>query len=95
MPYEMTSDLPESVRENLPKHAQEMYRSTFNGAWEEYQHDEERAHILPDGSLAASAAHIFLDPSRNVPSVGAGGAIAAVHDTLILNNEKALCGSGQ
>jgi len=44
MPYEMTSDLPESVRENLPKHAQEMYRSTFNGAWEEYQHDEERAH---------------------------------------------------
>jgi len=44
MPYELTSDLPESVRENLPKHAQEIYRSAFNGAWEEYQHDEERAH---------------------------------------------------
>ena len=44
MPYENTKDLPDSVRDNLPAHAQEIYRAAFNSAWEEYHHDEERAH---------------------------------------------------
>ncbi len=44
MPYKSLSNLPDSVRENLPKHAQEIYRSAFNSAWEQYNHDEERAH---------------------------------------------------
>ncbi len=44
MPYKNLSDLPESVREHLPKHAQEIYRAAYNSAWEEYDHDEERAH---------------------------------------------------
>ncbi len=44
MPYENTKDLPDSVRNNLPAHAQEIYRAAFNSAWEEYHHDEERAH---------------------------------------------------
>jgi len=32
------------VRDNLPKHAQEIYQAAFNNAWDEYGHDEERAH---------------------------------------------------
>ena len=44
MPYPSIQDLPENVRENLPKHAQEIYQAAFNNAWQEYQHDEERSH---------------------------------------------------
>jgi cation transport regulator len=42
MPYRTTADLPESVRDHLPKHAQEIFRAAFNSASDEY-HDEERA----------------------------------------------------
>ena len=44
MPYAKLSDLPESVRDHLPKHAQEIYQAAFNNAFEEYNHEEERAH---------------------------------------------------
>ena len=44
MPYEKLSELPDSVQEHLPKHAQEIYRAAFNSAWEQYDHEEERAH---------------------------------------------------
>lgn len=44
MPYEKLSDLPDGVREHLPKHAQEIYRAAFNSAWEQYDHVEETAH---------------------------------------------------
>ena len=46
MPYDSIRDLPDSVRDNLPKHAQEIYKSAFNNAWEEYNHDEQRAHSV-------------------------------------------------
>ncbi|MBP8001059.1 MAG: ChaB family protein [Chloroflexi bacterium] len=42
MPYTRLSDLPESVKNNLPKHAQEIYRAAFNSAWDEYADPEER-----------------------------------------------------
>lgn len=42
MPYEKLSDLPEQVRDNLPKHAQEIYQSAFNSAWEQYDDPSER-----------------------------------------------------
>jgi cation transport regulator len=44
MPYDSISDLPDSVKDNLPKHAQEIYQAAYNSAWEQYDHDEERAH---------------------------------------------------
>jgi cation transport regulator len=44
MPYSTTQDLPERVREHLPEHAQDIYRAAFNSAWDEYNHDEARAH---------------------------------------------------
>lgn len=42
MPYARKSDLPESVRDSLPEHAQEIYREAFNSAWEEYDEADER-----------------------------------------------------
>lgn len=44
MPYERITSLPDSVKDNLPKHAQEIYKEAFNSAWDQYDHDEERAH---------------------------------------------------
>jgi cation transport regulator len=44
MPYDKISELPDSVKGNLPKHAQEIYKEAFNSAWKEYDHDEDRAH---------------------------------------------------
>jgi cation transport regulator len=32
------------VRDHLPRHAQEIYQAAYNSAWDEYDHDEERAH---------------------------------------------------
>ncbi len=34
MPHKNLSDLPDSVRTNLPKHAQEIYRAAYNSAWD-------------------------------------------------------------
>ena len=42
MPYESVKDLPNSVRDNLPKHAQEVYMAAYNSAWEEYKNAEDR-----------------------------------------------------
>jgi cation transport regulator len=42
MTYESVQDLPESVRDNLPKHAQEIYKSAFNNAWDQYADKKER-----------------------------------------------------
>jgi cation transport regulator len=43
LPYEKLTDLPDSVRDNLPKHAQEIYQAAYNSAEEQYD-EEERAH---------------------------------------------------
>lgn len=51
MPYDKVSDLPDSVRDNLPRHAQEIYRAAFNSAWDEYGHDESRAHRVAWGAV--------------------------------------------
>lgn len=42
MPYQTTDDLPDSVKDNLPKHAQEIYLAAYNSAWEEYKDPDER-----------------------------------------------------
>ncbi len=42
MPYTTTKDLPEGVRDNLPKHAQEIYLAAYNSAWEEYKDPKDR-----------------------------------------------------
>lgn len=42
MPYDHNKDLPESVRNALPEHAQEIYRKAYNSAWEEYKDSKDR-----------------------------------------------------
>jgi cation transport regulator len=46
MPYSKTSDLPDSVRKVLPKHAEDIYKEAFNHALEEYEGDESRAYAV-------------------------------------------------
>lgn len=36
MPYSSNNDLPDSVKNNLPEHAQTIYRKAFNNALTEY-----------------------------------------------------------
>ena len=43
MPYDKLTDLPDRVRNNLPNHAQEIYKEAFNSAEEQYG-EESRAH---------------------------------------------------
>ena len=42
MPYNRLSELPDSVKDNLPEHAQEIYKEAFNSAWDQYKDKEER-----------------------------------------------------
>ena len=42
MPYLDFNDLPESVREHLPTHGQEIYRAAYNNAWTEYEDPHRR-----------------------------------------------------
>lgn len=46
MPYDTLQQLPAQVKDNLPHHTQEICRAAFNSAWDEYHHDESRAHAV-------------------------------------------------
>jgi cation transport regulator len=42
MPYKNESELPAAVRHHLPIHAQKIYLSAFNNAWEQYANRKKR-----------------------------------------------------
>lgn len=42
MPYQSKSELPDNVKDNLPSHAQDIYRKAFNSAYDEYKQAEDR-----------------------------------------------------
>lgn len=42
MPYPKRSDLPDSVKDNLPAHAQEIYMEAYNSAWDDYKDPDDR-----------------------------------------------------
>ena len=42
MPYHSLAELPDSVKDHLPKHAQEIYKEAYNSAWEEYADPDKR-----------------------------------------------------
>ena len=49
MPYRTNDDLPRSVARHLPQHAQDIYRTAFNHAFEAHAGDprqEEAAHRI-------------------------------------------------
>lgn len=43
MPYATNGELPSSIRAHLPPHAQDIFRTVFNHAWETYGGSEEIA----------------------------------------------------
>jgi cation transport regulator len=51
VPYQTKSDLPDSVKDNLPAHAAAIYKEAFNNAWDEYNQDEARAHRVAWGAV--------------------------------------------
>lgn len=42
MPYSTTTDLPDSVRDHLPPHAQQIFLKAYNSAWDEYASPQKR-----------------------------------------------------
>jgi cation transport regulator len=42
MPYKSINELPESVKDSLPKKAQEIYKEAYNNAWDQYDKPSER-----------------------------------------------------
>lgn len=49
MPYQANRDLPDSVRNNLPDHAQDIYREAFNHAYAAHAGEgdrERRSHMI-------------------------------------------------
>lgn len=42
MPFNNRTDLPESVQNVLPAHAQDIYKEAFNSAWQEYKEPSDR-----------------------------------------------------
>ena len=42
MPYRTVSELPGSVRDHVPEHAQEIYKEAFNSAWDQYKDPDDR-----------------------------------------------------
>jgi cation transport regulator len=42
MPFNSTNDLPDSVRNVLPDHAQDIYKEAFNSAYDQYKDPDER-----------------------------------------------------
>ena len=42
MAYARNEDLPPGIRDRLPPHAQDIFRETFNHAWEQYANPAKR-----------------------------------------------------
>ncbi len=42
MPYNSNRDLPDSVKNNLPEHGQDIYREAFNNAYDDYKDRRDR-----------------------------------------------------
>lgn len=42
MPYDSLEDLPDTVKNVLPKHAQEIYQAALNNAWAKYKNPADR-----------------------------------------------------
>ncbi len=70
MPYDALSELPDNVRDNLPKHAQEIYKEAFNSAWEQYDEPEERR---GDDSREEVAHKVAWSAVKQKYEKGAGG----------------------
>ena len=53
MPYKSITALPETVRQHLPKHAQEIYMEVYNNAWDQYAERKDREAVSHKVAWAA------------------------------------------
>ncbi len=63
MPYLSNADLPPSVRNNLPSYAQDIYRTAFNNAYENYAHnpiEEADAHNIAWAAVERSISELIF-----------------------------------
>ena len=62
MPYDKKSELPQQVKDNLPEHAQEIYKEAFNNAWDQYKDPSDRK---GDASREETAHKVAWDAVKN------------------------------
>ena len=62
MPYDSLTDLPDSVKNSLPKHAQEIYKEAYNSAWDQYKKPSDRK---GDGSREETAHKVAWAAVKN------------------------------
>jgi cation transport regulator len=53
LPYKTNAELPITVQENLPEHAQDIYREAFSSAWEQYADPQKRRDPSEDRKTVA------------------------------------------
>ena len=56
MPYKTIGDLPDSIRNHLPEHAQEIFLEAFNHALDEYSDPKKRRDNSPLDVIARKVA---------------------------------------
>lgn len=64
MPYASNADLPPSVRNHLPAHAQDIYRAAFNHAFAAHADEAEREEIAHRIAWAAVKRSYVKDGDR-------------------------------
>lgn len=42
MPYDTISSLPKQIKDNLPKHAKQIYKEAYNSAFDNYESPKDR-----------------------------------------------------
>jgi cation transport regulator len=67
MPYRTNADLPPSVREHLPQHAQDIYRAAFNHAFAAHAEDRQHEEIAHRIAWSAVKRSYVKDGDRWVP----------------------------
>jgi cation transport regulator len=67
MPYRTNADLPPSVRDHLPSHAQDIYREAFDHAFATYAGDERQEEISHRTAWAAVKRSYVKQDDRWVP----------------------------
>jgi cation transport regulator len=67
MPYRINTDLPASVRDHLPPHAQDIYRAAFNHAFAANAGDIRQEEIAHRIAWAAVKRSYVKDDDRWVP----------------------------
>ena len=68
MPYSKREELPESVINVLPAHAQDIYKEAFNSAWDEYKNPDDRN---KGGSIEETAHRVAWAAVKNKYEKGA------------------------